>query len=516
MGRKGLAIAVAAAAVTLAAIGATVAAATPGGHKKSSAAAGSCTFANGIKHVISIQFDNTHFRRDRANVPSDLEQMPHLLNFMRGNGTLLTNDHTVLISHTATGILSTLTGVYPDRFGVPVSNSFRYFKPDGTTRTGVAFAYWTAPLYDPGGPPFPPPAQTDLSHEMINENGNIAPAPWVPFTRAGCDVGQVATANTVLENTGIDIPSFFGPGSPEAIQAAGDSPGASATQTFADYVGIGVHCAQASAICGASTHAHADLLTDEPGGYNGFNALMGAKYVNPVIKPSGPMTDLNGNLIQDANGHIGFPGFDGMEATVSLSFIAQMQEAGIPVTYGYVSDAHDGHGTSGNIHFAYGPGEAGYVQQLHDYDIAFQRFFDRLAADGINKSNTLFLFTVDEGDHFVGDPPTPEGCDGVNVACNYNRVGEINADLRRMIRTQYGDTTNFTVHSDDAPNVYITGNPSQTDPATRNLEREMAQLHWLNPYSGVDEQHIMVALADRTEMKTLHMMSADSFRNPTF
>src|SRR2546427_460505 len=82
---------------------------------------------------------------------------------------------------------------------------------------------------------------------------------------------------------------------------------------------------------------------------------------------------------------------------------SQMQEQGIPVTYAYVSDAHDGHGTAGNIHFAYGPGEEGYVQQLHEYDLAFQQFFDRLAADGINQSNTLFLFTVDEGDHFVAD-----------------------------------------------------------------------------------------------------------------
>ena len=479
---------------------------------------GSCQLANGIKHVIQIQFDNTHFLRDRATVPSDLEQMPHLLNFIRGNGTLLTNDHTVLISHTATGILSTLTGVYPDRFGVPVSNSFRYFTPSGTTRTGVAFAYWTAPLYDPAGPPFPPPAQTDLSPEMINENGNIAPAPWVPFTRAGCDVGQVATANTVLENTGIDIPSFFGPGSPEAMQAAGDNPGASATQTFADYVGIGVHCAQGSAICGASIHSHDDLLPDEPGGYNGYQALMGAKYVDPVIKPDGPMTDLGGNVIQDQNNHIGFPGFDGMEATVSLSWVAQMQEHGIPITYAYVSDAHDGHGNSGNIHFAYAPGEAGYVQQLRDYDLAFQRFFDRLAADGINKSNTLFLFTVDEGDHFAGSAPNNPSCDGVTVACDYTGlpVGEINGDLRRMIRTQFNDTTNFTVHSDDAPNVYITGNPAQTDSTTRNLEREMAQLHWLNPYTGQDQSGIMRALADQTEMRTLHMMSADQFRNPTF
>ncbi len=328
----------------------------------------------------------------------------------------------------------------------------------------------------------------------------------------------MATANTVLENTGIDVPTFFGPGSPEAIQAAGDNPGASGTQTFADYVGIGVHCAHGSAICGASTHSHEDLLPDEPGGYANFEALMGAKYVNPVIKPSGLMTDLNGNVIQDANGHIGFPGFDGMEATVSLSFVAQMQEAGVPVTYAYVSDAHDDHGNAGNIHYAYAPGEAGYVQQLHDYDMAFQQFFDRLAADGINKSNTLFLFTVDEGDHFAGSAPNNPGCDGVTVACDYTGlpVGEINADLRRMVLTQFGDGTNFTVHSDDAPNVYITGNPAQTDPTTRNLEREMAALHWLNPYTGQDEHNIMVALADKTEMKTLHMVTADPFRTPTF
>ena len=487
------------------------------GTKPAAAApASGCTFANGIKHVIQIQFDNTHFLRDNGNVPSDLEQMPHLLNFIKGNGTLLTDDHTVLISHTATGILSTQTGVYPDRMGQPVSNSFRYFTPSGASRTGVAFAYWTAPLFDPAGPPFPPAGQTDLTPEMINENGKIAPAPWVPFTRDGCDVGEVATANTILENTGIDIPSFFGPGSPEAIQANADSPGASATQTFADYVGLGVHCAQVSAICSASTHAHADLLPDEPGGYSGFNALMGAKYVDPVIQPNGPMTDLSGNVIQDQNGHVGFPGFDGMEATVSLSWVAQMQEAGIPVTYAYISDAHDAHGTSGNIHFAYGPGESGYTQQLHDYDHAFEQFFNRLAADGINKSNTLFLFTVDEGDHFVGDQPTPAGCDGVTTPCNYNRVGEINADLRRMVLTQFGDPTNFTVHSDDAPNVYITGNPSQTAPVTRNLEREMSHLSWLNPYTGSVQNNIIVAQADKTEMKTLHMVTADPARTPTF
>jgi hypothetical protein len=462
------------------------------------------------KHVIYIQFDNTHFRRDNPNVPSDLEQMPHLLNFIQGNGTLLGNDHTVLISHTATGILSSLTGVYPDRMGQPVSNSFRYFKTDGTTRTGVSFAYWTAPLFDPAG------STTDTTPTMVNADGKIAPAPWVPYTRAGCDVGAVATANTVLENTAIDIPTVFGANSPEAAEVAGN-PG----QAFADFVGLGVHCAQGSSLCTNANSARPDLLPDEPGGYTGYSGLFGAKFVDPAIGFGSNPTDLAGHTIQDATGHVGFPGFDGMEATASLSYVAKMQEAGIPVTYAYISDAHDGHGTAGNIHFAYGPGEAGYVQQLHDYDQAFQTFFDRLAADGIDKSNTLFVFTVDEGDHFVGSSPTPGGCDGITTPCTYDQVGEINADLRRMIYTQSGDATLFSVHSDDAPNVYVNGTASQpirdqSDPAVRNLEREMSQLSWLNPYTGQTQNGIMVAQADHAGMKALHMVTADPFRTPTF
>jgi len=76
------------------------------------AVAGNCPLGsdeNSIQHVIYIQFDNTHFTRDNPNVPSDLEQMPHLRNFLKNNGTILTNHHTPLISHTATDILTSLT-----------------------------------------------------------------------------------------------------------------------------------------------------------------------------------------------------------------------------------------------------------------------------------------------------------------------------------------------------------------------------------------------------------------------
>jgi uncharacterized membrane protein len=48
----------------------------------------SCQLGNGVQHVINIVFDNVHFARDNPNVPSDLEQMPHLLSFLESNGTV--------------------------------------------------------------------------------------------------------------------------------------------------------------------------------------------------------------------------------------------------------------------------------------------------------------------------------------------------------------------------------------------------------------------------------------------
>src|SRR5215467_5614928 len=289
----------------------------------------------GIKHVIYIQFDNVHFRRDNPNVPSDLEQMPALRYVLTGKGTLLTNDHTGIISHTATGILTSLTGLYGDRMGVPVSNSYRYFNPNGTSSTGVSFAYWTDGIFDPATS-----TPTDTTFTMLSAEGKNAPAPWVAFTRAGCDVGMVATANSVLENIGPDVPKVFGANSPEAAEVA-----ANPNQAFADFVGIAIHCAQSSDICKAEG-GKPDLLPDEPNGYLGYMGLFGHKYVAPVISPGAPqtsMTDLNGKIIQDLASNVGFPGFDGMQPWVSLAYVAAMQEAGIPITYAYISDAHDNH-----------------------------------------------------------------------------------------------------------------------------------------------------------------------------
>ena len=104
-----------------------------------------------IKHVVYIEFDNVHFTRDNPNVPSDLEQMPNLLNFIEQHGTLDAGDHTVLISHTANDILTTQTGLYSDDTGIFVANSFGVFSPSTTGEVGLfpsAFFYWTDKVSD--------------------------------------------------------------------------------------------------------------------------------------------------------------------------------------------------------------------------------------------------------------------------------------------------------------------------------------------------------------------------------
>lgn len=458
-----------------------------------------------IRHVIFIEFDNVHFRRDVPNVPSDLEQMPRLLNFITDNGTLLTDDHTVLISHTATGFLSSITGLYPDRMGQPVSNSYRYFTPMGASRLAVSFAYWTAPMFDVN-----PAGQTDFTPTMIDERGKVAPAPWVAYTRAHCDVGIVGMANTILENVAIDIPTVFGPDSPEAAVVR-----ANRDQAFADFVGIGVHCAQESALCAASAHARPDRLPDELGGYDGFMALFGHKYVAPVISPDHPLGDINGTTIADSHGRVGFPGFDGMTAAVSLGYTATMQEAGIPVTFSYISATHDQNPPPSSGHFAFGPGEAGYVAQLRAYDEAFGKFFDRLAAAGITPRNTLFVFSADEGDHFVGGPASPSGCDGVTTPCTYPVLGEVNVKFHGLLATQRGNTTPFSIHADSAPTIYIDGNPGPSDSVTRRLEQDASRLTVTNPITSAVES-VTEALAGPAEMKLLHMVTSDPFRTPTF
>ena len=178
---------------------------------------------------------------------------------------------------------------------------------------------------------------------MITDGQKNTPAPWVPFTRAGCDVGGVGTANIELENASTaatgDITKVFGTGSPEWNEsgcelAARRRPTSSASRSTAR------RRRRASA---AATRTPSPIrFPDEPGGYTGYNALYGTKYVDPAITGGNAcVNDTTGDPITDPVGNCGFPGFDGMLAKNTLGYVAAMQESGVPVTYGYISDAHD-------------------------------------------------------------------------------------------------------------------------------------------------------------------------------
>jgi hypothetical protein len=496
-------------------------------------AAGGCQLgARGheIKHIVYLQFDNVHLRRDIPNVPSDLEQIPSLLSFLKDQGTLLTNHHTPLISHTSVDITTSLTGVYGEKFGFGVGNSFGFLDPGGTPHFQASFAYWTDLVNEN------PSGSAMLVPEFIDPRGKIHPAPWVPFTRAGCDVGAFSIANIELENangspTG-DLATVFGNPSNELSEGASNS-----TLAAADFEGIAIHCAQASPLCAASSHAVADVLNDEPqpngtgtGGYAGFKALFGNKYIAPVINHNQPFVlDLFGNKITDGvappNGpNLGFPASFDPAPEQSLGYVAQMLEAGVQVVYLYIEDAHDNHHFAnaplpGDTDGAFGPGEANYVAQLKDYDKAFSTFFARLAADGITKDNALFVVTADENDHpALGLPPTPANCDGVTIACTYARKGEVDADLSEVYFSEFANSTPFSVHSDDAPTFYVNGNLAQTSITVRTLEQQAGTMLGFDGDAGTagSTNNVTQALADRAEEGLLHMLSHDPARSPDF
>jgi hypothetical protein len=209
-----------------------------------------------------------------------------------------------------------------------------------------------------------------------------------------------------------------------------------------------------------------------------------------------------------------------------------MQEAGIPVTYGYISDLHERKpGTSGcttagaGSGFALGPGDACYVNNAKAYDAAFATFFERLAADGITAANTLFIVNSEENDHFAGgtpnrapaSAPTPVGCDGVNVACSYaaGQIGELSANLPGLVATQFANTTAFDVEPQGA-SIYVRGQPGPTDPAVRQLERDVAHVTADNPYNGTIGERVVNYQAGKLEQRILHVESADPLRTPTF
>jgi len=338
----------------------------------------------------------------------------------------------------------------------------------------------------------------------------------------------------------VDIPTAFG-------SAQDPAPYANVQSAF---IGEAIHCGLGDAKCEQAQGAVKDTPppANKPGSAT-YKALFGHKYVAPVLAanahaPSpyrvtdnaGNLVDLDNREIADFQGNVGFPGFN-PTAPQSLAMIAAMQEAGIPVTYGYISDIHERKDGSLNCTTAsatgfgnaLGPGDACYVENAQRYDQAFKKFLDRLTKDGITPKNTLFVIGAEENDHFAGAnvgrsqaPSDPANCDGVIVPCRYStgQVGEVQANLPGLLAAERQNATPFDVEPQGAV-MYVNGTPSRpqpaaNDPAVRQLERDTASLTANNPYSGAQNEKIVNYQADAVEQRILHMQTADPLRTPTY
>ena len=211
------------------------------------------------------------------------------------------------------------------------------------------------------------------------------------------------------------------------------------------------------------------------------------------------------------------------------------------MTYGYISDAHDLHvpvlSSDSYSSSATGPGELAHEQQLKDYDTAFENFFDNLKQHGITRQNTLFVITVDEGDHFAGGV----GHAAVRAATGWStttrrartvdaRVPELPDEPDRRGRREHQGSrstadaslsTTYDIHPDDAPTFYVSGKPARTDTTVRRLERDVGGLSSVDPYVRNGQQRPAGraaddSLADPVEEKALHMVNSDPNRTPTF
>jgi len=436
-----------------------------------------------IKRLVHIQFENLHLQRDDPAIPSDLERMPHLLAFMKEKGVLNANHHGVLSTQAATNMLSGISGLYPDRLGMPLATSYGHFKSDGSTEFDSAYAYWTA-------------QDSDGAAHMIGADGLTAPAPWTVFTRAGCDVASFGIANLGLEALPGDAITLFGANSSEAREAAADP-----IKAKADLLGIAIHCAQQSPLCATPAPAVADLLPREPGGYAGFNALFGYRHVQAMISPSTSLRDLDGKLIADTYGNAGFP--DEPTASQSLGYAASLIEAGVPVLYVFVSDAFKK--AAKPQPKALTPSDADYAQQLANYDAAFTKFLTRLSKANVTSADTLFVITSDETDHYVGQPSQNGEI----------QAGEIDVYLDRLMVLERQNVTRFDMSYGAAPALYIRGNPSPVDPLTRAFAQDLQKLTVRDAASD-GTQPLAAFVADRAGMTLLHLAPGLADRTPNF
>ena len=339
-------------------------------------------------------------------MPSDLEQMPHLLELPeeRTARCCLEHAHADDRAHRRR---------QPDDLHRPVrrparpagdATRYKTYNPDGSTDPATSFAYWTSPVVDTKTTP---------------TAGHDRPTPSMVYSRPrpgdgrrhrqgharrrGCrSPAPAARSATSRPRTwcwrtpAVDIPTVFGPDSPEArrqrrpglVQGRRDrrlhrrgGPLRPGRRDLRERPGGEVRQTTPSP-------TRSDCCRPSRAATTGTRRCSAHKYVAPQLGGGTPNLTHNGYQVTDANGNL--VDLDGNEIHEPFTrhspgspgsarprrrrwpYMADMQEAGIPVTYGYISDLHErkaGHRpaarpAAGDVPRApLGPGDACYVDE---------------------------------------------------------------------------------------------------------------------------------------------------------
>ena len=438
---------------------------------------------------------------------------------------------------------------------MPVSNSYKTYKPGRHHRAGRrSFVYWTSPVINTATGPSTRrhrPVDGLLADRAGGEPGRPSRSPrsrGLPFTKAGCSVGDFSTANMVLENTG-DIPTVFGAGRPRPRHARRRT-------SRPRYIGEAIHCGLGDATCetaqrAPSTDTLAARRTDGPA-TPAFRRCSATSTSRRMLGGGTPDLPHPATAVTDA------------PATSSTSTTARSRDfrghARLPRLQPdrlaepgrarrHAGGRHPGHL---RLHLRH-PRAQGLELQLHDrrrdrrsatpsaratpatwrtpqrYDQAFAKFLDRLAKDGITPTNTLFVIGAEENDHFAGanvgraEPADdPAGLrrrhDAVPVRAPARSVScrrTCPASSPRRARQHHAVRSS----SRRAPRSTCTAR-RQASRADRSggapAERDTAAITADNPYSGTSGEKIVNYQAGAIEQRILHLETADPLRTPTF
>ena len=447
-----------------------------------------CQLGNGVKHVISLVFDNVHFFRDNPNVPSDLEQMPHLLNFLE-----VERHGAVQRAHAADRAhrrrqpddlhRPVRRPARPAGDATPTRPTTRTARPTRRPRSPTGRARSSTPRQPADGRPRHARRRWPTRRHRPGHAGATdrqTPAPWVPFTRAGCSVGDFSTANMVLENTTLDIPTVFGAELARGRAATTPTPTRSRTPRSPTTSASAVHCAQGDAICAdaqavkygqttPSPTAVADTLPTEPGGYTRLPgavrravrraaARRGHAEPDPQRLPGHQRGRQPGRPERQRDRRTPFsrrsPGFPGFSPTADA--VARLPRR------------HAGERHPGDLRLHLRPARAqGRHQRLHHRDrpprpasrsarataatsttprpttTRSRRSSSGSPRTASRRPTPLFVISAEENDQFAGanvgraTQPTPAGCDGVTVPCNYatGQIGELQANIKGLLST---------------------------------------------------------------------------------